>query len=287
MNMDEIRDLKHPYFDKHLSNLTDDDVEEIMNNKMQHKFKGLRENSIHDEAIKYGIQSALYKILSDFSLKMDNISPFYENTFNFNSLMLYNGRVKPPVVLKTMGSLAKENKKLLRQVKRAYNFHSQAEVVIRPPSFRDYLTFEAIRPTEPNPLLLPLPNKPKEMHVWQKGVSEGWIQGLRQAYLVIDEGLISLVRDFFGMQRYIGMLDEGIVTLPVVTESDLATSSNGTSINIGESTFTISELPEFNTNDHTWRAIPRVDGIFNNFYLDDKDKEKLKLLKEELEIDKY
>ena len=46
LNMDEIRDLKHPYFGKHISNLTDEDVEEIMNTKMQSQFKGLRNNSI-------------------------------------------------------------------------------------------------------------------------------------------------------------------------------------------------------------------------------------------------
>lgn len=289
LNMDEIRDLKHPYFDKHISNLTDEDVDEIMNTKMQSQFKGLRNNSIFDEAVKYGIQSALYKVLYDFSNKIEDIAPYYDNVFNFNTLMLYNGRVKPPVVLKTTGSLEKENPKLLRQVKRSYEFKTQAEVVLRPPSFRDYLTFEPIRPEQPNPILLPLPNKPQELAIWEKGVSEGWLQGLRQAYIVIDEGLISLATDYLGMQRYLGMLDEGIVTLPVVTESELETSTNGNTINIGESTFTISELPEFNTNSSSWRALPRIDSIFEegSFYLSKDKMAEIEALKEELQTDRY
>ena len=209
MNMDEIVDLKHPYFNKHLSNMTDEDIDDIINNNMQNEFKGLRNNAIFDEAIKYGIQSALYKVLTDFAVKTEKISAYYSNNFNFNTLMLYNGRVKPPVVTESNANLEKENKKMLRTTKRTYTFYSQAEVIIDTPSFRNYLTFEPIIPEQPNILLLPLPNKPKELLIWQKGASEGWIQGIRQAYLVINEGLISLVRDYLGMQRYHGMLKEG------------------------------------------------------------------------------
>lgn len=284
MTMDEIIDLKHPYFDKTLSNLSDDDIDKIINNKMQNKFKGLRNNAIYDEAVKYGIQSSMYKILTDFNIKLEKIAPYYAKSFNFNTLMLYNGRVKPPVVIESNNSLEKENKVLLRTIKKSFTFDSQAEVVINTPSFRDYLTHEPIPPEQPNILLLPLPNKPEEMSIWKKGAAAGWMQGVRQSYIVINEGLISLVRDYNGMIRYTIMLDEGLVSLPIITKSDLSTKSNGNTMNIGESTFAISVLPEFETNSQKWLALPRVEDIFEeNFYVTEKDLKDIEEIKEELE----
>jgi defect-in-organelle-trafficking protein DotC len=287
LNMDEIRDLKHPYFNKHLSNLNKDDIDSVAQEYTKEKFKSLRVNSVFDEALKYGIQSSLYKVLFDFERKIESVSHYYDTNFNFNLLMMYNGRVKPPVVTEANQLLEKESNVQLREIDRAFTFLKQAEVVITPPSFRDYLTFEPLIPEQPNPLLLPLPEKPEEYYAWQKGVSEGWIQGTKQAYLIINEGLMELVRDYLGMQRYMAMLNENIVTLPVITESELGINSNGNILNVGESTFKISKMPEFNSNGSSWKAIPRVSDIFKDFYLTEEDKLLLESIKEEVETDYY
>lgn len=287
MTLDQARDLNHPYFDKHMANLSSSDIDDIAKKVLKNEFKDLRTNAIFDTAVKYGIQSALYKILTDHEKKIEKISPYYDNIFNFNRLMMYNGRVKPPVVIESNQEVIKEGNYMLRDIKKAFTFHSQAEVVTRPPSFRDYMLFTPIKPNQPNQLAMPLKGNMKEYITWQNGVQEGWIQGTRQAYLVITEGLYKLARDYYGMQRYLLMLDENIVSQPIITESDLAISTNGRTINIGESTFTISELPEFNIEGRTWRALPRIDSIFEEeFFLTKKDKEFLKELKVELDNDR-
>jgi len=265
--------------------MTDEDIDGIINNVMQDEFKGLRNNAIFDEAFKYGIQSSLYKVLTDFSIKLEKIAPYYSKNFNFAPFMLYNGRVKPPVLVVTTASLEKESKFMLRKTDKALTFYKQAEVTIDIPTFRDYLTFTPIRPEQPNILLLPLPKKPEELIIWQKGASAGWIQGLRQAYIVINEGLVSLVRDFTGMDYYTNMLKSNFVTMPIVTKSDLSTHTNGTTMNIGESTFVISELPKFNTDSQSWVPLPQVESIFEDFYLTEKDLEDLGELRYELELD--
>ncbi len=287
MTLEEARDLNHPYFEKHITNMPDASIDDIAKKELQNEFKDLRTNAIFDTAVKYGIQSGMYKVLTDHQNKIERIAPYYDNIFNFNRLMMYNGRVKPPVVIESNQEVTKEGNYMLRDIKKAFTFHSQAEVVTRPPSFRDYMLFVPIRPNQPNPLGMPLKGNMKEYITWQNGVQEGWIQGTRQAYLVITEGIYKLARDYYGMQRYLLMLDEKIVSQPVITESDLAISTNGRTINIGESTFTISELPEFNVEGRTWRALPRIDSIFKEeFFLTDKDKEFLKELKIELNNDR-
>lgn len=287
LTLEQARDLNHPYFDKHITNMPDVTIDDIAKQELKNEFKDLRTNAIFDTAVKYGIQSGMYKVLTDHQKKIEKIAPYYDNIFNFNRLMMYNGRVKPPVVVEASQEVTKEGNYMLRDIKKAFTFHSQAEVVTRPPSFRDYMLFNPIKPNQPNPLGMPIKGNMKEYITWQNGVQEGWIQGTRQAYLVITEGIYKLARDYYGMQRYLLMLEENIVSKPTITESDLAISTNGKTINIGESTFTISELPEFNVEGRTWRALPRIDSIFEeDFLLTEKDKEFLKELKMDLDNDR-
>lgn len=288
MNFKEIVTLSHPYFEKHMSNLSSEDIDTITKDYFKQEIRNLRTNAIFDEALEYGIQTAMYNALTRFESKIDGIGAYYDNIYNFKLLMLYNGRVVPPVVLETNQSLEKESNTSLRTIDRSYTFYDQARVTITPPSFKDYVHVLPLRPEEPNILALPLRDKPEEMSSWQRGVREGWMTGTRQAYLVLNEAIIEMATDYAGMSNYLYLLSKNIVTMPEISESDIGINGTARTMNVGESTFKITQLPEFNSDGTTWVPLPRVDTFFNNFYVTDEMLEEIEIIKAEVEtIDDY
>lgn len=288
LKYEEVLTLSHPYFEKHMSNLSSGDIETITKDYFKQEIKNLRTNAIFDEALEYGIQTAMYNTLTRFEKKIDKIAAYYDNVYNFRLLMLHNGRVVPPVVLETNRSLEKESDSLLRTVDRAYTFYEQAKVTITPPSFRDYIMVTPLKPEQPNILALPFKDKPVEMEAWKKGIREGWMTGIRQAYLVLNEAIFEMARDYTGMSNYMYLLSKNIVTMPEISESDIGVNTNNQTINIGESTFKITQLPEFNPDGSTWVPLPRVETFFENFYVTDELIEELDVIRAEVDtIDDY
>tara|TARA_E500000081_G_C6131798_1_gene354188 strand:+ start:607 stop:1734 length:1128 start_codon:yes stop_codon:yes gene_type:complete len=288
LKYEEVLTLSHPYFEKHMSNLSSGDIETITKDYFKQEIKNLRTNAIFDEALEYGIQTAMYNTLTRFEKKIDKIAAYYDNVYNFRLLMLYNGRVVPPVVLETNRSLEKESDSLLRTVDRAYTFYEQAKVTITPPSFRDYIMVTPLKPEQPNILALPFRDKPVEMEAWKKGIREGWMTGIRQAYLVLNEAIFEMARDYTGMSNYMYLLSKNIVTMPEISESDIGVNTNNQTINIGESTFKITQLPEFNPDGSSWVPLPRVETFFENFYVTDELIEELDVIRAEVDtIDDY
>lgn len=288
LKYEEVLTLSHPYFKKHMSNLSSGDIETITKDYFKQEIKNLRTNAIFDEALEYGIQTAMYNTLTRFENKIDKIAAYYDNVYNFRLLMLHNGRVVPPVVLETNRSLEKESESLLRTVDRAYTFYEQARVTITPPSFRDYIMVTPLKPEQPNVLALPFRDKPIEMEAWKKGIREGWMTGIRQAYLVLNEAIFEMARDYTGMSNYMYLLSKNIVTLPEISESDIGVNTNNQTINIGESTFKITQLPEFNADGSSWVPLPRVETFFDNFYVTDDIMKELEIIKAEVDtIDDY
>ena len=288
MTFKEIVTLSHPYFNKHMSNLSSEDIDTITQDYFKQEIRNLRTNAIFDEGLTYGIQTAMYNALTRFESKIDGIGAYYDNIYNFKLLMLYNGRVVPPVVLEANQSLEKESNTLLRTIDRSYTFYEQARVAITPPSFKDYVMVSPLRPEQPNILALPLRDKPEEMAAWQRGVKEGWITGTRQAYLVLNEAIIEMVRDYAGMANYKYLLSKNVVTMPEISESELGTNGNNRVMNIGESTFKITQLPEFNIDGSSWVPLPRVETFFDNFYVTDEMLDEIDAIKAEVKtIDDY
>jgi defect-in-organelle-trafficking protein DotC len=175
--------------------------------------------------------------------------------------MIANGKVKPPVILELGGGVEKENIHKLRSQDASYFVFAQAEVALRAPSYLDYLSFEPIKPQSPETLLMPI-NK-KERELWNRGAKEGWILGIRQANSIINEGLFSLARDYLGIQRFHMMNEAGIISMPAFEKMNIGTTTDGTNLNIGETTFKIAILPEFNSETQAWKALPRIEDFLN------------------------
>lgn len=260
MEMFELANLEHEYFkDTKYRQLSLDELDKLSIGESNDKLNNLRHNSVYNESIKIGIQNALYKVLFDFKDTLEGVAMDYQHIFNFSELMLANGKLIPPVILEIHAGVSKESNEVLRSTDAEYLIYSQAEVSLKPPTYFDYLNFEPIKPQEPESILLPINDKEREL--WKKGSQEGWILGIKQGVSIINEGFASLARDYIGMQRFHMMRDSGIISMPELEKFTIGTTTNGDRLNIGEITFTITILPEFNSDSKSWKALPQINDF--------------------------
>jgi defect-in-organelle-trafficking protein DotC len=260
LSMRDVSELNHPYYQKKLEYVKEFGLDAIGEELNKEEFGNLRVDAIYNEALKMGIQSALFDVLYDFNNSLSEMESSLKSLFDFGNLMLAEGRVKPPVILETSAIISKDNKYQLRSSDASYLIYSQAEVTLRAPSYLDYLTFGIIKPKEPETLLLPTTDE--ELKVWKEGVNNGWILGIKQGNDIIKEGFSSLIRDYLGMEIFHIMHKANIVSMPSFERMEIGTTTDGRNLRVGEVTFKVSILPEFNGNTDMWKALPRLNEIY-------------------------
>lgn len=261
MTLKDAASLNHPYFKDLLEQMDGKSLSELAQLETNKEFAKLRVNSIYNEGLKFGTQSALYQSLYEFQLDLREIGDDLDRLFDFNMFMLAGGRVRPPVIVVKGASVEKESEYDLRTTNRSITILKQAGVVTRAPNFIDYLNFNPIKPAAPQSLLLPRKNNAEEISAWNEGVKQGWLLGVKQGNAIINEGLFSLYRDFEGMGNFFIASKEGMISMPEYQSMNLGVTTDGTRLNIGEETFSISILPEFNNNARKWQPLPRVENF--------------------------
>jgi hypothetical protein len=272
MKLNELVDFKHPFLQRHLSQISEDEMDEIKQSVLEKKSRKARHNAILNLSMKYGMESALYKRTHDFMIYLRSKEALMMQAFNYKALMLGGGKIRPAVVDKVDYVEKIEDKRTVRKYKNKYHLARQAEVVLTTPTYLDFFTNLSVpKPKAPQIYLLPVTEE--ERTVWGRGIINGWIQGMRYADDIIQHDIRELFRDFIGSNRYLMMTRAKIMTLPTYEETTVGTNSNGTSMNVGESVFEITSMPRFNDNELGWIALPEVDDIFN--ILTDEEVERL------------
>lgn len=265
MTMSELYNLEHSYFlGGGTQNMSLKELNKKIIEKSSDDIKGLRKNSVYNEAVIIGVQNALFKVLYDFKNDLGVVGSELERIFNFKELMLADGKVIPPVILEDGTGIEKESDSKLRMKDAGFKIYKQAKVTLQAPTYYQYLNFEPIKPKEPEELLLPINNE--ERKLWEAGAKEGWVLGIRQGNSIINEGLSSLLRDYVGMSRFHLMKDAGIISMPSLERLNIGTTTDGNNLNVGEITFEVTILPKFNVNTRTWEALPQIDDFL---YQDD------------------
>ncbi len=260
MEMRELYKLEHEYFrDGGRTNMSLKELNKRIIEQSNEDVKSLRKNSVYNEALMIGVQNGLFKVLYDFKQNLEVIGSELEGIFNFNELMLAKGKVIPPVILAFDSGVEKEGDLKLRVSDGGFEIYKQAKVAINVPTYLDYLQFEPIKPKEPEDLLLPINDE--ERKLWEAGAKEGWILGLKQGNAIINEGLSSLYRDYSGMTRFHIMKDSGMISMPSLNKMNIGTTTDGTKLNVGEITFEVVILPEFNANTQNWEPLPQIDDF--------------------------
>ena len=262
INIDEVKDFSHPFLKKRISELTPDDKARIIKSIADENSKQLRLNSILNVAMQYSVESALYFRGKEFQKKLTQNEAQLMQAFNYEMLMLGNGKIKPAVIDKVDYSIQTEDKRTQRKIKTQYKLVEQSELVLDAPSHVDFfVNLNFRKPKSPNKYLIPVQDDEKE--AWRRGVELGWSEGIQQADQIIQHDTRSLLKHYLGSIRFHILLKMNVVTEPTAVETTIGTTASGNVLNVGESVYELVNLPNFNDREMEWSALPLIDDIFD------------------------
>lgn len=272
MTMHQVANLSHPYLINLLQQQTESELDDIKKSIKQDENRHYRDQAIFNTALKYGMEAGLYYTgRTVFNAYKGELYHTMSETYPYYALMLDGGKVKPPVIEKVAFTREIENRRTIRERKARYQIVEQSEVTNTPPSFLDHFQNLLLPPpNDPNSFLLPIDNR--EMSQWRKGALNGWVQGVKMARQIVVANLRKNHRTFNGYLTYHALADANIVTRPDSQDVLVGTTSRGDVLNIGESVFEITRLPQLTDNDQDWLSLPPVDDIFGELTADEVNK---------------
>ena len=220
--------------------------------------KGVRGTEIYNEAVRYGAQVALASTINDFVLGINKRQSELRNIYDFQSLMLNNGTIAPPVVSISKG-VVNVTGDVYQRIATSYRVSAQAKFVGTPITFFDYFNFQDYEIVDPSKFDVPLTEN--EMNYWRNGVYDGWIAGTSQASMEIASSENRLNRDYLGMIRYRVMLLGNMIDKPHVSKNSRSTDVSPDAMDIGKVTLSMSDKIKFNPDDSVWVVLPRLDKL--------------------------
>lgn len=211
----------------------------------------IREMALKETALSLGAQAGLAwraKIIDEELTKQGrNLDTIYD----FNYLVLEHN-ILPPVLLEGRNTLNLGDAQSIRISDRTYKVAKQAHFVTTPPTWRQYLWMDYVKPDQPNFTLLPKTRSEKQL--WYIYTERGWKKGVEQANTILEESISRIKEDFGGMILYRKLLAMNMVSPPYVSNTDLGVTGDGNEIRIDDRVLRITALPELNVNSNEWRA---------------------------------
>jgi defect-in-organelle-trafficking protein DotC len=215
------------------------------------KMGKVREMALKETALSLGAQGGLAwraKIIDEALTKQArNLDTIYD----FNYLVLEHN-ILPPVLLEGRNTLNLADSQSIRISDRTYKVSKQAHFITTPPTWRQYLWMDYLKPEPPNSTLLPKTKIEKE--IWCYYSAKGWKKGIEQANTILEESLSRIKEDFGGMILYRKLLAMNMVSPPYVSHTDLGVTGDASEIHIDDRVLRITALPQLNVNSNEWRA---------------------------------
>lgn len=215
------------------------------------KMGKIREMALKETALSLGAQSGLAWRAKTIDEQLTKQARVLDTIYDFNSLVLEHN-ILPPVLLEGRNTLNLADAQSIRVSDRTYKVAKQAHFITTPPTWRQYLWMDYIKPEYPNTTLLPKTKLEKQL--WCIYTERGWKKGIEQANIILEESISRIKEDFGGMIRYRKLLAMNMVSPPYVSHTDLGVTGDGSEIHIDDRVLRITALPALNVNSNEWRA---------------------------------
>lgn len=211
----------------------------------------IREMALKETALSLGAQSGLAARAKIIDQELTKEARNLDTIYDFNSLILEHN-ILPPVLLEGRNTLNLADAQSIRISDRTYKVAKQAHFVTTPPTWRQYLWMDYVKPEAPNSTLLPKTKSEKDL--WCAYTAKGWKNGIDQANTILEESIARIKEDFGGMILYRKLLAMNMVSPPYVSHTDLGVTGDGSEIHIDDRVLRITALPALNINSEEWRA---------------------------------
>ncbi len=211
----------------------------------------IREMALKETALSIGAQGGLAWRAKIIDEQLTKQSRNLDSIYDFNSLVLEHN-ILPPVLLEGRNTLNLADAQTIRVSDRTYKVSKQAHFITTPPTWRQYLWMDYVKPENPNSTLLPKTKVEKEL--WCIYTERGWKNGIDQANTILEENISRIKEDFGGMIRYRKLLAMNMVSPPYVSNTELGVTGDSTEIRIDDRVLRITALPGLNVNSSEWIA---------------------------------
>lgn len=215
------------------------------------KMGRIREMALKEIALSLGAQAGLAWRAKTIDEGLTKQARNLDTIYDFNSLVLEHN-ILPPVLLEGRNTLNLADAQSIRVSDRTYKVSKQAHFITTPPTWRQYLWMDYVKPDAPNSTLLPKTRA--ERDIWCIYTEKGWKNGIEQANTILEESISRIKEDFGGMILYRKLLAMNMVSPPYVSHTDLGVTGDGSEIHIDDRVLRITALPALNINSSEWRA---------------------------------
>lgn len=214
---------------------------------------GFKNKALYESAFSIGVKAGLANQLWNITNSIKAHERELDTIYDFTPLLIQE-RVIPPVLSQANDIYSQSDAVTLRLSGSLYKIVSQARFTSVPPNWRGYLTFPSIDVKTQLLSTLIYPKSGVEKELWKVAMQNGWEQGVKQAQDILTNSLDRLNRDFTGMILFHKLVLEGKISLPVIAQSTINVTNNGSSMSVDESLLRITQLPSFNDKVNNWRT---------------------------------
>ncbi|EPT3147113.1 TPA: type IV secretory system conjugative DNA transfer family protein [Yersinia enterocolitica] len=219
-------------------------------------------------ADKHGLNDTLWQLLNDagqtvgfrggkaqrawelqqaLSIQNDDLNRLY----TFAPLISRQGWL-PPVIV-AAESLANITDNQIRTANKTYTILVKERFVSNPPSWRQYLLAGlAVNTDIPTEIA---PKNGAEEKVWRAAIEKGWQEGRESADRTLESNFNRLTRDYAGMVRYSTLVQQGMITLPVVSEQLQSVTGSQDKLMLGDKVRDLKQRAGFELDKKRWKPI--------------------------------
>jgi len=212
-----------------------------------------RSQAILDTALGLGVKAGMAWQLRNINAAISRRERDFDTIYDFGHLLIQD-RVVPPVITEARDLYNQDGDYALRLSGAYYKIEYQARFSSVAPNWREYLTFPTPDLERASLMAALLPRDSDEKRIWQLAVSDGWLQGVDQANVMLKYGLDRMNRDFTGMIRFHTFVMQGKLSMPAIASEFIDLTNSGQTMSVDETLLRITTLPEFKGKMADWRT---------------------------------
>lgn len=176
-----------------------------------------------------------------------------DTLYDFRTLISRQGWL-PPVIGEAQ-DVAHITSGQIRTATRVYEILAPERFVSNPPSWRGWLNAGLSTTTVDGPEAVVIPANGEQKSLWQAAVRQGWEEGRESADHTLEANFNRLTRDYRGMLVYSRLLQQGVITSPVVTEQQQTVSGDRHKLTTGDRVRRLKEHAGFVPDKTKWKPV--------------------------------
>lgn len=224
---------------------------------------------LYPQAIdKHGLNDTLWQLLNDagqtvgfrggkaqraweLQQELNNQSDTLNRLYEFAPLINRQGWLPPVIVVSE--SLAHITDKQIRTANKVYNILVPEHFVSNPPTWRQYLLSGLTVSSDVSSEIKP--QNSAEEKVWREAIQKGWQAGRKSADRILESNFNRLTRDYTGMLRYSTLVQQGMITSPVISEELQSVTGSRDKLMIGDKVRDLKQRAGFELDKKRWKPV--------------------------------